>query len=242
MKKNSTPTCSQISCTAGDMNAKNSQLLLKTTLLLLIGILSFSNISAQYSGTITIPSGSFTGTSALATFIDSLNVQGLGGNLTVNVTASYTAPTDGYSLGSAALNSSMAGRTLTFNGNGNIITAPVGTRSVTTTVAFTGILDFIWCLRGTDNVRINNFTFLDPSSNATAAQQMEAAVAMFNFNATGTFDGCQSISITGNTFNMANNGGSAVIQAMPHTRFSNTTLGWGAIEDKHRDITITGNT
>jgi hypothetical protein len=245
MKKNSTPTLGQYCCTATSMTQGNlNNKLLKTTLILLIGLVSFSKMSAQYSGTITLPSGSFTGTSALATFIDSLNAFGLGGNLTVNVTASYTAPTDGFSLGSATLNSSMTGRTLTFNGNANTITAPVGTRTFTTTVGFSGVLDFIWCIRGTDNVTINNFTFLDPSSNPTRVEQMEAAIIMFNLGTTATsMDGCHNIRITNNTFNLSNiNGAGSAIQAIPYTRFNATVNTWADFLDIHRDFTITGNT
>jgi hypothetical protein len=245
MKKNSTPILGQ-SCGAAmsSIPRKSKTPLLKTTLLLLIGLVSFSTISAQYSGTMSIPSGSFTGTNALGVLIDSLNVHGLSGSLTVNVTAAYTAPTDGYSLGSATLNGSMAGRTLTFNGNGNTITAPVGTRTFTTTVGFSGVFDFIWCIRGTDNVTINNFTFLDPSSNTTTAQQMEAAIAMFNLATAATLmDGCQNITITNNTFTLSDiNGAGAAIQAIPYTRFSTAVNTWADYNDIHRNLTITGNT
>jgi hypothetical protein len=245
MKKNSTPTLDQSCCTAPfTTSRKSNNTLLKTTLLLLVGLVSFSKISAQYSGTISLPSGSFTGANALRDMIDSLNQYGLSGNLTVNVTAAYTAPTDGFSLGSAALNNSMAGRTLTFNGNGNTITAPVGTRTFTTTVGFSGVFDFIWCIRGTDNVTINNFTFLDPSSNATTAQQMEAVIAMFNLGTTASsMDGCHNIRITNNSFNMSNiNDRGSAIQAIPFTRLNATSNTWADFLDIHRDLTITGNT
>ena len=251
MKKNSTPTLGQSCCEAHSLIlGKTKNHLLKTTLLLLVGLVSFSKLSAQYSGTISIPSGSFTGTNALGRFIDSLNEYGLSGNLTVNVTAPQTVPTGGYSLGSGAtfsgnpgINATMAGRTLTFNGNGNTITAAVGTNTVTTTVTFTAILDFMWLLRGIDNVTINNFNFVDPASNSSTLQQMEAAIAMCNLDAVAPFDGCQNIRITNNTFNLSNiNGGSAAIQAIPHTRGSNTFIAWAADGDRHRDIHVTGNT
>ncbi len=244
MKKNSTPTLGQYCCQVMTMTkGKTNNTLLKITLLLLIGLVSFGKLSAQYSGTITLPSGNFTGANALRDLIDSLNAVGLSGNLTVNVTTAYTAPTDGFSLGSTTLNGTMTGRTLTFNGNANTITAPVGTRTFTTTVGFSGNYDFIWCLRGTDNVIINNFRFLDSTTNTTAATQMEAAIAMFNLNGSGTFDGCQGIRITNNTFVLATlNGASAAIQAIPFNRFSTTSLTWAADDDRHRDITVTGNT
>jgi DNA mismatch repair protein MutH len=222
---------------------KTNNTLLKITLFLLIGLVSFGKLSAQYSGTITLPSGNFTGANALRDLIDSLNAVGLSGNLTVNVTTAYTAPTDGFSLGSATLNGTMTGRTLTFNGNANTITAPVGTRTFTTTVGSSGNFDFIWCLRGTDNVIINNFRFLDSTTNTTTATQMEAAIAIFNLNGTGTFDGCQGIRITNNTFVLATlNGASAAIQATPFNRFNTSTLTWAVDDDRHRDITVTGNT
>jgi hypothetical protein len=222
---------------------KTNNTILKITLFLLIGLVSFGKLSAQYSGTITLPSGNFTGANALRDLIDSLNAVGLSGNLTVNVTTAYTAPTDGFSLGSATLNGTMTGRTLTFNGNANTITAPVGTRTFTTTVGSSGNFDFIWCLRGTDNVIINNFRFLDSTTNTTTATQMEAAIAMFNLNGSGTFDGCQGIRITNNTFVLATlNGASAAIQATPFNRFNTSTLTWAVDDDRHRDITVTGNT
>ena len=72
---------------------------------------------------------------------------------------------------------------------------------------------------------------------------MEAAIAMFNLNASGTFDGCQGIRITNNTFVLATlNGASAAIQATPFTRFNTTSLTWAVDDDRHRDITVTGNT
>lgn len=250
MRKNSTPTVCQRAITAClQTTGKSTNILLKTTVLILVGLMSFSKVSAQYSGTISIPSGSFTGTGALGVLIDSLNEYGLSGNLTVNVTAAQTVPTGGYILGTGAtflgnpgINATMAGRTLTFNGNGNILTAPVGTLSNTTTVSFTANIDHMWVLRGIDNVTINNFSFVDPVSNTTTAQQMEAAILLCNLNGAAPFDGCQNIKITNCSFNMSNNGGSAAIQAVPHTRGTNTFLNWSADEDRHRDIQVTGNT
>ncbi|MBL7790296.1 MAG: T9SS type A sorting domain-containing protein [Chitinophagales bacterium] len=250
MRKNSTPTVCQRAITAClQTTGKSFNTLLKTTLILFVGLVSFSKVSAQYSGTITIPSGSFTGTGALGVLIDSLNEYGLSGNLTVNVTAAQTVPTGGYILGTGAtflgnpgINATMAGRTLTFNGNGNILTAPVGTLSNTTTVSFTANIDHMWVLRGIDNVTINNFSFVDPVSNTTTAQQMEAAILLCNLNGAAPFDGCQNIKITNCSFNMSNNGGSAAIQAVPHTRGTNTFLNWSADDDRHRDIQVTGNT
>jgi DNA mismatch repair protein MutH len=222
---------------------KTNNTLLKITLFLLIGLVSFGKLSAQYSGTITLPSGNFTGANALRDLIDSLNAVGLSGNLTVNVTTAYTAPTDGFSLGSAALNGTMGGKTLTFEGAGNVITAPVGTRVYTTTVGFSGNFDFIWCIRGTDNVTINNFIFTDPSSNTTTTTTMESAITLFNLGTAAPMDGCQNIRLTNNVFNLSNlNGALAAIQAIPFTRFNATANTWADFDERHRDFTITGNT
>lgn len=245
MKKNSTPTtCQKAIAAVMQTTGKSSSTWRQTAMVLTIALLSYTQLAAQYSGTITLPSGNFTGTNALRDLIDSLNAFGLNGNLTVNVTAGYTAPTDGFSLGSATLNGTMAGRTLTFNGNGNTITAPLGSRTFTTTLGFSGNIDFIWCIRGTDNVTINNFTFLEPSSNTTTSQQMEAAIAMFNLGTTAaSMDGCQNINITNNTFTLSDiNGACAAIQAIPYTRFNTTVNTWGDFNDIHRNLNITNNT
>src|SRR5215218_8365519 len=83
---------------------------------------------AQISGTITVPSTTYP---TLDSAIKALNVQGLGAtSVVVNFTpaTNETAPVGGYRLGSAVLNASVsATKTITINGNGNVLTAYVGT-------------------------------------------------------------------------------------------------------------------
>lgn len=214
---------------------------LLTYSLVLTMLLCIGQIRAQYSGTISVPNTTFTD---LGVLIDSLNQYGLSGNLTVSVTAAQTAPTDGYNLGSVTLNTSMAGRTLVFNGGGNVITAQVGTRTTTSTVGNTGAIDFMWGLRGTDNVTINNFVFTDPTTNNTTTMMMEAAVACFNWNGSGgTADGCKNIFVTNNTFNFQNlSTYSNCIWVTDYLRWSTGIATWSTYGDRHSNINITGNT
>jgi len=208
-----------------------------TLALLLITLIS----RAQLSGTITVPSVSYPD---LATVISALNTTGVSGAVTINLNAGQTAPTGGYLLGSTVLNASVSSsNTITINGNGNTITAPAGTVSLSTTLATTNSLhDDIFGVAGTDYITFNNIIFAEPSTNNTITLAMEAALAFYNLNTTGTADGCQNITVNNCTFNMTKYGqAGAAIVALPMLYNSSITSTWTLMSDRHRDFNITNN-
>lgn len=201
-------------------------------------------MSAQLSGTITVPTaGKYT---TLRDVVDSLNLYGVSGAVTVDITAAQTAPTGGYILGTTTLNNSVSStNTLTFQGNGNVITGFLGTKTPgTTTPTFTGLpgQDAIISLKGTDYVTFNNLVFTDPTTNTTSQQAMENAIAMYNFAATsGNMNGCQNITITNCTFNFQNIGSNGhAIYATSSVVGGTANLSWSTEADRHRNITVTG--
>ncbi len=215
----------------------------KFFLLAFVALANMQNsLTAQYSGTISIPNGTFAN---LGVLIDSLNQYGLNGALTVNFTATQTAPTLGYQLGSAALNASMSStNTLTFNG-GTINAYTGGTRTGTAITFGTsttyGSNDAIFVVRGTDFVRFTSMTFNENAANTNNASGMENAIAFHNLaGTTGAMDGCQNIQITGCTFNMNDFASSNqyVIYAVNTLYSATTNLIWSANGDIHRDFTI----
>ncbi len=215
----------------------------KFFLLAFVALANMQNsLTAQYSGTISVPNGTFAN---LGVLIDSLNQYGLNGALTVNFTATQTAPTLGYQLGSAALNATMsATNTLTFNG-GTIDAYTGGTR-VGTAITFGtsttyGSNDAIFVVKGTDFVRFTNMNFNENSANTANTSGMENAIAFHNLaGTTGAMDGCQNIQITGCNFNMNDFASSNqyVIYAVNTLYSATTNLIWSANGDRHRDFTI----
>lgn len=208
-----------------------------TLALLLITLIS----RAQLSGTITVPSVSYPD---LATVVAALNTQGVTGAVTINLNTAQTAPVGGYQLGSATLNASVnASNTITFNGNGNVITAPAGTISLTSTLATgTSGHDVMFAVSGTDYVTFNGLVFTEPTSNNTVTLAMEAAIGFYNLNTTGGADGCQNITVNNCTFNMTKFGqAGAAIVAMPIKYGVSATATWSTMADRHRDFNITNN-
>ncbi|MFT3981050.1 MAG: hypothetical protein QM687_11310 [Ferruginibacter sp.] len=151
-------------------------------------------VQAQISGTITIPSAGYPN---LATAVTALNTVGVGtGGVIINITAGnpQTAPAGGYLLGSATLNASTSlTNTIAINGNGNTVTAPVGT---------TTNFDGIFIIRGTDYLSINALNLAESAANTTATTAMEYGYALFNLNAATPFDGCQFVTIQNCTVTM----------------------------------------
>lgn len=214
--------------------------------MLLAITMSVGKISAQLSGTITVPSSGYP---TLQNAFDSLNIQGVSGAVTINVTAGNpqypSASTNGYVLGSSTLNSSISSsKTITFNGNGNIINAYSGSRTQTnTSYVGSGTTDALITLRGTDYVTINNFQFRDTSTNTTQATAMECGVAMYNFSGTsGAMDGCQYVNVTNCTFNFQNfNTNGYCVWIAPFINNSTTQLNWTAYSDRHAHINVNNN-
>ena len=208
-----------------------------TLALLLITLIS----RAQLSGTIAVPSVSYPD---LAAVISALNTQGVSGAVTINLSAAQTAPVGGYLLGSATLNASVnATKTITINGNSNVITAPAGTITNSSSLATAnGFADAIINVTGTDYITMNGIVFTEPSTNNTVVLAMEAAIAFYNLNNTGGADGCQNITINNCTFNMTKYGqaGAAII-ALPMKYGVSSASTWVAMEDRHRDFNITNN-
>jgi len=176
--------------------------LLRRKFLLSVALFCLSiGSKAQLSGSYTIPSTQFP---TLKSIIDSLNVQGISASVTVNFTPATgeTAPTGGYRLGSATLNANLsAAKTLTINGNGNNITAFVGTSNA----------DGIFWIAGADYVTINNLNLLESSANTTSTTMMEYGYALVKLSSTAPYDGCQydlisGCSITLNYLNAASYG------------------------------------
>lgn len=246
--KNTLP--SVMSCSSTTMERKTSS---KVAWLLVALIALSSHVSAQYSGTLTVPSTPFP---TLKACVDSLNLSGVSGPVTVNVTAAQTIAGTGNTgtivLGSAVLNNSIvaaAGRSITFNGNGNTITGQTGGFASTTVPTFTSniLWDEMWAVLGTDNVTINNFIFVDPAANTTTTTSIEVAIGLHNRTAiAGNADGCQNVTISNCTFNFKDIASNAhAIQASCHPftpAVAPATIFWNAFNDKHRNINIVNNT
>jgi hypothetical protein len=220
--------------------------------LVLVALASVGQLQAQYTGTLSVPSATFP---TLKVCFDSLNQFGVGGSVVVNVTAAQTIVGTGntatWRLGSAVLNNSLnvAGRTLTLQGNGNTITAHTGSLTSTSMPTFTTalLLDEMWAVEGTDNLIIDNFVFVDPTTNATSATSIEIAVGFHNRTAlAGSADGCQNVTISNCTFNFKDIASNAqAISATCHTfnpTGAFTTVTWNANNDRHRNFNLFNNT
>ncbi len=157
-----------------------------------------SSSFAQLTGTKTIPGDYAT----LSDAIDALNTVGVGtGGVTFNLVASnpQTAPIGGYVIGgtgSAVLTSSSASNTITFNGNGNIITANAG-------LTAGALNDGIFKLIGADYVTINNFVMMENAANtvttAGSNNMTEWGVALLYVTTT---DGAQNNTIKNCTIDL----------------------------------------
>ncbi|PZF71987.1 Ig-like domain-containing protein [Taibaiella soli] len=201
---------------------------------LLVGLLSWSESKAQLTGTITVPSATYPD---LTTVIGALNTQGVGtGGVVINITASnpQSAPTGGYLLGSATLNSSAtAANPITINGNNNTVTANVGTSTTT---------DGIFIIQGVDYLTINGLNLADPNT-ASPTAEMEWGYALLKLNNTAPFDGCQNVTIKNCTITMNKaNTASVGIYSGNHTAAATTALTITATTDAMNNGTFTGNT
>lgn len=214
-----------------------------TSILLLTLLFTREKASALPSGTYVIPSPTF---GSLAEIITDLNTNGIVGlsGVTINVTAGYneTAPSGGFVLGSTVLNTSITSfaKFITINGSGCTLTANSGT----------GSTDAIFTVQGTDYVTLNNFKFLEASTNTTATSMMERGVAVVKLNmddAVITF-GVKNSEIVLNKSNTSAPGGTAQNGAMGvyvanSTATSTAMLGQTfTIEGAHDGIIISGNT
>ncbi|XZF13385.1 T9SS type A sorting domain-containing protein [Chitinophagaceae bacterium MMS25-I14] len=206
---------------------------LSFTILLL---LACNYCNAQLTGTINVPNATYANLGAVIT---ALNTQGVGaGGVIINLTAGnpQTAPSGGYLLGSTTLNASTSiTQTITINGNGNTVTAPVGTSTS---------LDGIFIIRGTDYVSINGLNLAESAANTTATTAMEYGYALFNLNATAPFDGCQNVAIQNCTVTMNRTVAtpSKAIFVAHQVYTSTTALLPTATADMHNSNKFYGNT
>jgi len=149
-----------------------------------IALFLFSNsVGATISGTISVPSGSY---STIASVISALNSSGIGsGGVTVNVAAGYTETI------SATLS-----LTATGTSSNPIIFQKSGTGANPLITAYTGgtgtpgsaSMDGIWQLVGSDYVTINGIDLAENSANTSNPSTMEYGYGLFKGSAT---DGCQ---------------------------------------------------
>ncbi len=192
---------------------------MKNKYLLLAMALLFSNItSAQLSGAITVPTNPQFPT--LKAVVDSLNLYGLSGPVTINITAGETAPSGGYVLGTtgsklnSGANAATADRTITINGRGNTITANMGNST----------LDGIFTIAGVDYVTIDSLHLNDPNT-GSALEAMEWGYGLLKHSSTLPYDGAQHITIR--NCNISLNtlaSGAKAIYSANHTISSSTAL------------------
>lgn len=143
--------------------------------------------SAQISGSFTIP-GSFP---SIAAAINTLNVVGVAGPVTINVAAGYTetAPNGGFKLfnppGGSATNQVIFQKSGT--GANPLITAHTGTATPSSLVC-----DGVWWFIGADNITIDGIDIIDP--NTTNPATMEFGYGFYKTNVS-PINGCQNNTI-----------------------------------------------
>jgi len=161
---------------------------------------------AQLSGTYLVPGPTYT---SIATVIDSLNILGVNGPVTINVAANYieNAPDGGYTLYS--IPGASATNQITFQKSGAginpLIMSYIG--NATPTSAFQ---DGIWRFEGADYVTIDGIDLIDRNTSNPATMEFGYGF----FKADGT-NGCQNNTIkncviTLNAMNNAVGSGAAV--------------------------------
>ncbi|KMQ72478.1 beta strand repeat-containing protein [Chryseobacterium koreense] len=204
-------------------------------LLLTCGVLLGVCASAQVSGTKTI--GVDYPTLADA-FID-LNANGVGaGGATINVPSGYSesAPSGGFTLGTAILNASLSSSNpliIQKSGSGAnpVINAQVGTTSYDAFFKFVGV----------DYVTIDGFTLQENASNNTANMAIERGFYFYPLDAT---DGCNNNTIQNNVVNFISSGVIAPTAGVyfAHTTESGTALVPTVISGMNSNNKIYGNT
>lgn len=158
--------------------------------------------SAQVTGAKTIGVDYATIADAFA----ALNASGVGaGGATINVPAGYsaTAPSGGFVLGSAALNSSLsAANPLIIQKSGSganpLITAQVGSAVIQATAPINYIGDAIFNFSGVDYMTVDGIDLQESAANTTALTQVEKGYAFYNLSSTdgSNFNTVKNCSIT----------------------------------------------
>lgn len=143
----------------------------------------FTDIQAQISGSITVPSSNYP---SLAVVIDSLNAQGVGpsgASINFNPIQAEIAPIGGYVLGSSILNTSLsASRQLIIHGNGHTLYANTGQNTSS---------DAIFSIQGADYVTVDGFRLKDTSTHLNATTKAEWGIVLCKRPSIGASDGCQ---------------------------------------------------
>ena len=159
----------------------------------LLSVYTFGQVTVTNPGN-TTPGLSATYTT-LALAITDLNAQtSISGPVMIALDASnpQTSPAGGYLINATLTGASNTNR-VTFEGNGNSITAP-------TTHTVGSLVDAIFKIVGSDFITIKNFTMLENAGNSITAAatntMTEFGVALFYATTT---NGAQNIIIEGNT-------------------------------------------
>jgi hypothetical protein len=167
---------------------------MRKLLSLIVLSLCFIVAKAQLIGTKNIPGDYAT----LAAAITDLNTVGVGaGGVIINLNQIETAPSGGYTIGSAALNATTSStNTIVINGGGNLITAFAGGTGAGTT---TTVPDAVLKVLGTDYLTLNQLNIAENSANTTLLTQMECGIL---FRQLSTTDISQNILIQNCTINL----------------------------------------
>jgi hypothetical protein len=211
-----------------------------TSILLLTLFLGFeANAQPPLSGLVNLPRLGAFPIPDLDSAVKYLNKHGISGTTIINCSASETAPSGGYVLGSSTLNKSLsATQTLTINGAKRVFTAQAGS----------GGNDAIFTIQGANYVTLQNFDFRESAFNTTATAMMERGISIVKFNKdTGSKkDNILNTSITLNNTNttaasgIAPNGATGIFIGNC-TYLSNSPLALAASEDGTNDgIFISG--
>ncbi|MES2763395.1 MAG: T9SS type A sorting domain-containing protein [Bacteroidota bacterium] len=175
---------------------------MKKTLFFFFATLLFSiNSLAQIAGNFTIP-GSFP---SIAAAINTLNIVGVAGPVTINVSAGYTenAPNGGYKLfdppGSSITNQVIFQKSGI--GSNPVITAFTGTATPSSLVC-----DGVWWFIGADNITIDGIDIIDP--NTTNPATMEFGYGFYKTNV-APIDGCSNNTIKNCVITLSRNNGAA---------------------------------
>lgn len=159
---------------------------------LVLALLFAGIVSAQMSGSYTIP-GSF---SSLGAAIASLNAVGVSGPVTIDINAGYTetVTAGGYTIGAITGASASNSIVIQKSGTGS---NPLFTAFVGTATPASAIQDGVISLIGTDYLTISGIQIYDPNTSNPAT--MEYGIGMFRASAT---DGCQNNTIIGCVINL----------------------------------------
>jgi hypothetical protein len=154
-----------------------------------------NTLTVQFSGTYTIGSTVNDNFSTLKKAVDTINIYGLCGATTINCATGHTETNSEIILNTTTTS---VVRTLTFNGNGSVITAGTGT-SLTT--------DGIIKIAGTNFVTFDGFVLQENAANTTSTTRMEWGFALVKRNGSSPLKGVQYATIRNCTItlNKANN-------------------------------------